>query len=180
MDHTELIDLKYPIGQFKTPEAITPEAISEYIQNIETLPTRLRWAVQDMMEIQLETPYRPEGWTVRQVVHHLPDSHINSFIRFKLALTEDKPLIRPYKETLWAELPDAKAPVDISLDLLQALHARWVILLKSIKGEDWAKVFVHPEMGKEYRLDVALALYSWHGNHHLAQIERLKERREWT
>lgn len=180
MEEISLEKLKYPIGKFITPSSISLDQINGYIHQIETLPQRLRWLVQDLMEIQLETPYRPEGWTVRQVIHHLPDSHMNSLIRFKLAMTEDRPLIRPYDEASWAELPDNKAPVEISLDLLGAVHARWVILLRNMSGADWERVFVHPEHREEFRLDEALAMYAWHGNHHLAQIECLVEREGWN
>jgi len=180
MESTELYNLQYPIGPFEKPSVITPDQFLTYIQQIETLPQRLRWLTEDLMEVQLETPYRPEGWTVRQVVHHLPDSHLNAFIRFKLALTENQPTIRPYDEAAWAKLPDSKAPVDISLDLLEALHARWTVLLKALSVEDWAKEFIHPEHGTRFRLDETLAMYAWHGNHHLAQIERLVEREGWN
>lgn len=179
MEEIALQQLKYPIGKFAAPDKIDEEQINVYIHQIETLPMRLRWLVQDMMEAQLETPYRPGGWTVRQVVHHLPDSHMNSFIRFKLALTEDRPLIRPYDEARWAELPDSKAPVDISLDLLSAVHARWTILLRHLNEADWARVFIHPELGDEFRLDQALAMYAWHGNHHLTQVKNLVLREGW-
>ena len=171
--------LKYPIGKFRRPETIGKSQVDDYLKNIASLPQRLREAVDGLTEEQLDTPYRPEGWTVRQVVHHVADSHLNSYARFKLALTEEKPMIKPYFEDRWAELPDSKGPVGTSLDLLTALHARWISLLQSLGPEELAKVFVHPQYGKEYRLDVMMALYSWHGNHHLAHIESLKERMGW-
>ncbi len=179
MESTELYKLKYPLGPFEKPSVITADQISTYIHQIETLPQRLRWVVKDLLEMQLETPYRPQGWTVRQVVHHLPDSHLNAFIRFKLALTENQPTIRPYDEAAWANLPDSQSPLDISLDLLKALHARWTILLKNLQAADWEKEFIHPEHGTRFRLDETLAMYAWHGNHHLAQIEKLVERKTW-
>ena len=173
------MNLQYPIGKFLTPKNISAEQLADWINQIQTLPQKLRLEVQDLMEMQLDTPYRPEGWTVRQVVHHLPDSHLNSYIRFKLTLTEDKPTIRPYFEDRWAELPDSKASIEISIRLLEALHERWVVLLKSMTTGDFEKMFVHPEYGKEYPLKEVVALYAWHGNHHLAHITGLKERMGW-
>ncbi|HKG22797.1 MAG TPA: putative metal-dependent hydrolase, partial [Blastocatellia bacterium] len=145
----------------------------------EETPARLREAVEWLSPEQLETPYRPGGWTVRQVVHHVPDSHLNSYVRFKLALTEDHPTIRPYREDRWAELEDARsAPLDVSLALLDSLHGRWVLLLRSLKPEDFARTFEHPELG-EVSLEKNVALYAWHGRHHVAQITSLIERMGW-
>ena len=134
------------------------------------MPARLRALVQDLTDEQLETRYRPDGWTIRQVVHHVPDSHMNAYIRFKLAATENGPTIRPYQEARWAELPDARtAPVSLSLDLLEALHRRWTLCLRNFSADDFQQVYVHPEMGA-VPLDTALALYAWHGKHHTAHV----------
>ncbi|QHT64076.1 bacillithiol transferase BstA [Paenibacillus lycopersici] len=172
--------LKYPIGRFAAPGDITAGMRNEWIEEIAALPRLLREAVSGLTEEQLGTPYRDGGWTVRQVVHHLPDSHMNSFIRFKLALTEEKPTIKPYDESAWAELPDAKgAPVEASLSLLEALHERWVALLRSMDEAAFARVFVHPETGREIRLDTNLGIYAWHGKHHLAHITGLAKRSGW-
>jgi len=164
--------LKYPIGKFEKPKRITLETIGRWIDEIEHLPILLRKAVENLNEKQLDLTYRPGGWTIRQVIHHLPDSHMNSYIRFRWALTEDKPTIRAYYEEQWAELSDAKyGNIEISLILLEALHIRWVLLLRTLKLEDLNRSFIHPETGKEIRLDENIGLYAWHGNHHLAQIE---------
>jgi len=174
-----LEDLKYPIGQFVAPETITPEHVAGWIEEIRTLPTRLEAAGVGLQDRELDTPYRPEGWTIRQVVHHLADSHMNSYIRFKLALTEENPVIKPYFEDRWAELPDSAGPVVHSLSLIHALHRKWVRLLWSLKEEQLTRTFHHPEAGRDYRLDYAIGLYAWHGNHHLAQILSLRERMGW-
>ncbi len=169
-------DLKYPIGKFKVTSALTAADRTRLIDEIAAAPTQLRQAVQGLSDKQLDTPYRPEGWTLRQVVHHVPDSHMNSYIRFKLAATEDKPTIRGYEEQLWAELPEAKSsPIDISLTLLDALHVRWVIHLRTA---DFTRAFVHPDLGA-VPLDVALAIYAWHGKHHVAHITSLRNREGW-
>ena len=165
-------ELKYPIGKFSKPQRITLETIGRWIDEIGHLPTQIRQAVKGLNEKQLDTPYRPEGWTIRQVIHHLPDSHMNSYIRFRLALTEDKPTIKPYFEERWAEIDDAKnGPIEISLILLEALHIRWTILLRSLKLEQLHKSYIHPESGKEIRLDETIGIYAWHGKHHLAHIK---------
>ncbi len=175
-----LNQLKYPIGKFSLPAAISPEDIRQWIAEIEMLPGLLRNAVEPLNDAQLNTPYRPQGWTVRQVVHHLPDSHLNSYIRFKLALTEDNPVIKPYREEQWAELPDGKtAPIAVSLVLLESLHQRWVSALRNITPEQWRRTFFHPESKRDLRLDSVLALYAWHGKHHLAHLVELKKRMEW-
>ncbi len=179
MTDLELDRLRYPAGRFVTPPTISDDDKGLWIAELEALPARLREMVQTLDEEQVSTPYRPEGWTVRQVVHHLPDSHLNSYIRFRLALTEDAPTIRTYYEQLWAELPDAKlGPVEPSLALLEALHLRWTALLRSMTGEQFARTFSHPEWGS-MRLDAALGQYAWHGRHHLAQIESLRRRLNW-
>ena len=169
-------DLRYPIGKFTFDGAPTEQARNKFIDDIELAPSRLRAAVQGLSQEQLDTPYRPGGWTVRQVVHHIPDSHLNAYVRFKLALTEDEPTIKPYHEDRWAELQEARtAPIEISLALLESLHKRWVLVLRSIKPEDWKRAFRHPELGV-VSLEKNVALYSWHGRHHVAHITSLRER----
>ncbi len=163
------MDPRYPIGRFSFPESTTPEQRRGWIREIAEAPAHLRAAVAGLSEEQLDTPYRPGGWTVRQVVHHLPDSHMNSYVRLKLALTEDAPMIKPYDEALWANLPDTALPIEISLTLLEGLHARWVRLLESMTAADFSRVFRHPELGT-IRLEQNLALYAWHGKHHVAHI----------
>jgi hypothetical protein len=176
----DLEQLKYPIGRFEAPASITDSALKGYINDIRYLPSLVEIVVQSLDAAQLATPYRPGGWTVVQVVHHLADSHMNALTRVKLALTEDNPIIKPYEEDLWAELPDvAKTPINISLTLLHALHTRWVNVLDNLTEEQWARTFVHPASGKTVSLKTATANYSWHGKHHLAHIEGLKERNNW-
>lgn len=173
-------DLRYPIGKFAVEGEITAERRAGWIAEIAEVPAQLRAAVKDLTELQLDTPYRPGGWTVRQVAHHLPDSHLNAYIRFKLALTEDSPTIKPYAEARWAELPDtAGTQVGVSLMLLEALHRRWVVLLRAMDEAQWARAFFHPEQEKLLRLDGILAMYAWHGRHHLAHITTLREREGW-
>jgi uncharacterized damage-inducible protein DinB len=172
-------DLRYPIGRYAPPAEIDARQREAWIDQVAALPRRLRAAVQDLDDARLDTPYRPGGWTVRQVVHHVPDSHMNAFIRHKLALTEDVPTIKPYAEAEWARLPDVRiTPVEVSLALLEALHLRWVDLLRALTEEQWARTFRHPEMG-EMRLDRNLGLYAWHSMHHLAHVTRLREREGW-
>lgn len=169
-------DLKYPIGKFDLNNYRDRAA---NLRTIAGLPANVKEAVSGLTEDQIETEYRPGGWTVRQTVHHIADSHINSQIRFKLALTEDDaPTIRPYYEDRWAELGDSKLPVDVSLTLIEAVHTRWSALLASMTDADFAKKFVHPETG-EWTLEAALALYAWHSKHHTAHITRLRERMGW-
>lgn len=173
-------DLRYPIGPLQEPETITPALRSEFFAQIDETPARLREAVRHLGADQLQTPYREGGWTIAQVVHHLPDSHMNAYIRFRLALTEDEPTIKPYKEARWAELHDARvADIDASLQLLEGLHKRWVSLLQRLTPEDWTRTFFHPENGRVMTLDRTLAVYAWHGRHHIAQITRLRQRRGW-
>jgi hypothetical protein len=173
------MDLRYPVGPYQAPEVISAAQRSLWIRQIETLPSSLRQAVSGWSDAQLDTPYRPAGWTVRQVVHHLPDSHLNSYTRFRLALTEDSPVIKPYDEAAWAELPDAKAaPITSSLALLEGLHARWTALLQSLGDAAFARTFRHPELG-EIRLDWTLGLYDWHCRHHLGHITSLRARERW-
>lgn len=172
-------DLRYPIGAFVRTSTLSPSDRTEAIDHIEAAPRHLRDAVEGLTGDQLDTPYRPEGWTVRQLVHHLPDSHMNAFVRFKLALTEDVPTIRTYEQSKWALLPDASGPVDFSLDLLDQLHVRWTYLLRRIEPDGWERTFRHPEIGL-MDLDGLLALYAWHGRHHVAHITHLKERMGWS
>lgn len=172
-------DLRYPVGKFKFPDTVSPEERIQFIREIEATPARLRAAIAGLSDSQLDTPYRPGGWTVRQVVHHVPDSHLNSYIRFRWALTEDEPNIKTYHEDRWAELPDARtAPVEVSLALLESLHKRWAALLWSLSDEDWKRSFRHPELGP-VSLEKNAALYAWHGRHHAAHIIGLRERERW-
>ena len=175
---TELDDLRYPIGRFNPPASILPGIRAEHIQSLRQLPAQLRTAVNGLTDAQLDTPYRDGGWTVRQVVHHLPDSHGNCYVRFKLALTEDWPTIKPYDEAAWAELADSKMPVDGSLAFIEGLHERWVALLESMTELDFYKGFNHPERGR-MTLDQTLALYDWHSRHHTAHITSLRARMGW-
>lgn len=172
-------DLKYPIGEFDRNFGLSPAARAERMNVIRELPQKMRDAVAGLNNEQLDTEYRPEGWTVRQTVHHVADSHSNSLTRFKLALTEDAPpTIRPYYEDRWAELGDSKLPIDVSLSLIDGIHTRWMALMESMSDEDFKKSFIHPETG-EWTLDAALALYAWHSRHHAAHITRLRERMGW-
>ena len=172
-------DLRYPIGEFSPPRDIQRDRIDAWIDDIAALPTDLRRTVAPLSDVQLDTPYRPGGWTVRQLVHHLPDSHLNSLIRCKWALTEDRPSIKAYDEKAWALLPDCREPVDVSLDLLEALHRRWVGLLRALSGTELQREFVHPDSGPT-TLAETVGAYAWHGRHHLAHIERLIEREGWS
>lgn len=172
-------DLRYPIGKFKWSSQTTDEQRRSFIDEIEAAPARLRDAVTGLSERQLDTAYRPGGWTVRQVAHHLPDSHMNAYVRFKLALTEENPTIKPYEEARWAELTDGRiAPVEVSLALLESLHHRWVMLLRSLTPGEWLRTFKHPELGA-MTLDKTVALYAWHGRHHVAHITSLRARNGW-
>ena len=172
--------LRFPIGKFTAPALVGATELRDYRERIRSYPDRLRRRVAHWSDTQLAHPYRPGGWTVRQLVHHLADSHLNSYLRFKLALTEERPTIRPYHEDRWAQLPDSQLPIGVSLDLLTALHHRWGTLLDTFGAEDLIRVFVHPADGKAYRLDEAMGLYAWHGDHHLAHIEGLAQRQAWT
>jgi len=172
-------DLRFPIGRYLPPADIGETLRDEWTGELESLPDNLRKAVAGLSEAQLDTPYRPGGWTVRQVVHHLPDSHMNSYVRVRLALTEDRPTIKPYEEGRWAELPDARqSPIEPSLELLEGLHRRFTALLRSLTSEEFAKTFRHPELG-EIRLDWTLGLYAWHSRHHVAHITTLRVREGW-
>ena len=172
-------DLRYPIGRFSPADPVTPEQVDAWIDDIAALPADLRRTVSALTDEQLDTPYRPDGWTVRQVVHHLPDSHMNSLVRFKWALTEDRPVIKAYDEKGWAALPDYRMPAAHSIDLLDALHRRQVSLLRGLRWPRLQRDFAHPESGRA-TLAVTVGSYAWHGRHHLAQIDRLIEREGWT
>ncbi|MXQ53006.1 YfiT family bacillithiol transferase [Shimazuella alba] len=172
-------DSRYPIGKFQKPATFTNELLQQYIQTIEQLPELLRHAVEGLDDEQLNTPYRESGWTVRQVVHHIADSHLNSYTRFRLALTEDSPTIKTYSEQNWAELEDAKySPIFSSLSIIDGLHHRWTMLLRSFSEKEWKKTFIHPELGP-LSLDVTTALYAWHSEHHVAHITTLRKQRNW-
>ena len=173
-------DLRYPVGKFVRPDVLTPAQRAAAIDVIAECPAKMSAAVKGLNEAQLDTPYRDGGWTVRQVVHHVPDSHMNAYTRFKLALTEDVPTIKPYDEAKWAELVDGKGPlVAESLALLQALHARWTQLLRSMQPADFARQLNHPEWSKPMPLDAMLALYEWHSRHHVAHVTELRKRKGW-
>ncbi len=173
-------DVRYPIGKFQKAEQVTPELRAQCIQHIAEAPTKLKGAISGLSEAQLDTPYREGGWTVRQVVHHLADSHMNAYLRFKHALTEDKPTIKAYKENVWAEFIDSRtAPVDASMQILVGLHERWVMVLRGMKAEEFLLPFIHPERG-EMILDFLLQLYAWHGQHHVAHITGLREKMGWV
>jgi hypothetical protein len=177
MQESELEKLKYPVGKFSFNANAGEKEIKQYISEIEKLPSQIRTAVKGLNEVQLNTPYRPDGWTVKQVVHHLADSHINAYIRIKLALTENNPTIKPYEEKLWAEMDDARnLPVEVSLSLLDALHARWTYMLKKLSAADLTKTVFHPESKREMSVKFLIAMYAWHGRHHCAHITSLRER----
>jgi hypothetical protein len=173
------MDWSYPIGKYERKDSLSPTEREAAIAQIAATPKHLRNAVSGLSQQQLDTPYRPGGWTVREVVHHVPDSHMNSYIRFKLALTEDEPTIKPYEEALWARLQDScDTPVEVSLALLESLHSRWDILLRSLGPEDLSRRLRHPELGT-MTLDNMLGLYAWHGRHHVAHITSLRRREGW-
>lgn len=172
-------DPRYPIGRFSFPQAVTADQRREWIAEIAEAPARLRAVVAGLDAAQLDTPYREGGWTARQVVHHVPESHMNAYIRFKLALTEEDPVVKPYNEAAWAKLPDiADTPLETSLAILEGLHDRWVRLLNLMSEGDWKRTFRHPELGT-VKLEGNLALYAWHGKHHVAHVGRLRERMGW-
>ena len=171
-------DLRYPIGKWGREPVTSDAERKTLLDQIAAAPANLRKAVTGLSETQLDTHYRPGGWSVRQVVHHVPDSHMNAYVRFKLALTEDDPIIKPYMEDRWAELPDSRRPIENSLAMLDSLHNRWTTLLRSLKDEDWKRTFRHPELGS-VPLEKNLALYSWHGRHHVAHVTSLRERMGW-
>lgn len=172
-------DLRYPVGKFSYQAPPNETQKLGLLDEVAQTPYNLRAAVKGLSDAQLDTPYRPEGWTVRQVIHHMPDSHANAYVRCKLALTEDDPTIKPYAEDRWAELADSKAtPIEVSLTLLDSLHDRWVRLLRSLTPEEWKRTFRHPEVGP-MTLEKTLALYAWHGKHHVAHVTELRKRNSW-
>jgi hypothetical protein len=173
------MDPRYPIGKFEMPANVTPALRQSAIEKIAETPANIRAAVKGLTESQLDTPYRDGGWTVRQVVHHVPDSHVNAYIRLKLALTESAPTIKPYAEEKWAELSDSRStPIEISLVLLESLHLRWVNLLRVLKPEDFARKLIHPDHG-ERNIDWLVFVYAWHGPHHTAHITELRKAKGW-
>ncbi len=172
-------DPRYPIGKFSYSGPLTAEQKHECLNHIEQAPTLLRAALHGLSDQQLNTPYRDGGWTLRQLAHHVPDSHMNSYIRFKLALTEENPTIKPYMEDVWAELPEAKhAPIEMSLALLDSLHQRWTLMLRELTDAEWKRTFRHPELGP-MTLEKNLALYAWHGRHHTAHVTSLRQKMGW-
>ena len=180
MQQPTLEALKYPIGKVQIPEPISELHLNEWIAILEEFPEKLSQLVSNLDEAQLETPYRPEGWTIRQVVHHIADSHHNSYTRFKWALTEEKPVIKAYFEERWAELHDTKSgPIQLSLNALQTTHAKLVYLLKQLSDDDLENRFIHPETNKEVTLKENIAVYAWHSRHHYAHIQNLIERKGW-
>lgn len=173
-------DLRYPVGLFESPTQFDESTVSDSIEVLRGLPSAIATAVDGLTEEQLETPYRDGGWTVRQVVHHVADSHQHAYIRTKLGLTEDRPTILAYQEKLWAELPDASGmPVEVSLSLLSGLHARWVRVLETLEMDAWSRTIIHPEMDQPVSMWVLLALYDWHSRHHVAHITGLRTSRGW-
>lgn len=174
-----MTDLRYPIGPLVIPESITPEERAGFLAAIASTPARLRGAVAGLDDRRLDAPYRPGGWTVRQVVHHVADSHLNAYIRTKLALTEDNPTIKPYQEAAWAELPDSTRPVGGSLALLDHLHERWIALLSSVPAASFGRTYFHPENRQQVTLDLVAATYAWHGAHHVAHVTELRRREGW-
>lgn len=174
MENTiDIETLRFPIGKFEKPAEITPAHIQKWIADIAVFPAQLLELCRDLTEEQLQWRYRPQGWTIQQVVHHCADSHMNSFIRFKLSLTEDTPTIKPYYEDRWAELPDAAtAPISHSLLILEGLHARWTMLLSSLQADDFDKEFLHPEHGRRFSLAENIGVYAWHARHHFAHIQQ--------
>ena len=172
--------IKYPIGKFQMPGEMTEDMLVKWILDIAAFPDRIRSEVQHLGDEQLDTPYRPDGWTIRQVVHHFADSHMNSLTRLKLALTEDSPTIKPYFEARWAELPDSQTmPVEPSLKMIEGIHERWAALLRSLSEDQYKRVFIHPEHGRVFRVDQNAAIYAWHCKHHVAHIAVTKTRLNW-
>lgn len=172
-------DPRYPVGKYRVEGEITAEQRRAWIEQIAETPARMRAAVAGLTDAQLDTPYRDGGWTVRQVVHHVPDSHANAYVRFKLGLTETDPVIKPYDEAAWALLEDTRVtPVDVSLTLLEMLHVRWVNVLRAVADDEWSRTIQHPDNG-QMRLDVVLGLYAWHGRHHVAHVTHLRDRMGW-
>lgn len=174
-----MVDARYPIGKFSAQDVYSKESLEKNIREIEAFPALLSKAIQGLNSTQLDTPYRDGGWTVRQVVHHVADSHMNAYVRMKWTLTEDSPLIKAYDEKAWAETPETKLDPAISLTFIESLHAKWTKLMRSLVASDLEKVFLHPETKKSTPLDRMIATYAWHGAHHLAHITTLKESKGW-
>lgn len=173
------IDLRYPIGRYAKPDAYTAESRRSDLAAIASAPAELRAAVAGLYDEQLDTPYRPEGWTVRQVVHHVPDSHLNAYVRIKLALTEERPVIKPYDEEGWALLADSReTAIEVSLSLLDTVHHRWLHILRAMRESDFSRLYIHPATG-EHDLNFLVGLYAWHGRHHVAHITALRARKGW-
>ncbi|MFM6954361.1 MAG: YfiT family bacillithiol transferase [Sphingobacteriaceae bacterium] len=176
----DIEQLKYPLGRYQPSEDISPAQLAAWVEELATFPSHLRAVAEGLSEEQLDTPYRPEGWTLRQVIHHLADSHMNAYIRFKLAVTEEHPIIKPYSEKLWAECAEgASGPIVVSLDLLEALHWRWVLFLKTLSPADFERTYFNPEQQKIAALKNVLGVYAWHGAHHLAHITETQKRKAW-
>jgi DinB superfamily len=174
-----MTDPRYPIGKFAFEGTVDAAQRQQWLSEITSQPARLREAVSGLSDAQLDTPYREDGWTVRQVVHHVPDSHMNAYLRFKLSLTETNPTIKPYLEGSWVNLPDSKLPIEVSLRLLESVHERWIVILRHMTDSDFEKTYFHPESQKTFVLGKVLGLYAWHGNHHIAHITELKKRMNW-
>lgn len=173
-------ELRYPIGRYEESPSVSPRDIARWIDEIEALPANVRSTVSGLTDDQLDTPYRDGGWTVRQLIHHIADSHLNAYTRFKLGLTEDTPTIKPYQQDDWAKLPDSEMPIAVSLDMLESIHKRWVKVLKSMDGEQLNREIYHPEYDKIIVLKSFIGNYAWHGKHHLAHITNLKKRKDWN
>lgn len=168
--------MRYPTGKFTAKESYSHQELDEYIKRVESFPSRMEALVRTLSHKQLDTPYRDGGWTARQVIHHVSDSHMNAYIRFKWTLTEETPLIKAYNEKLWAETPEVRSSPELSLNLLKALHAKWVVLMKSLSPDDLRREYIHPETKKTFRLANAVAMYAWHGDHHLAHLRIIAEK----
>jgi hypothetical protein len=171
-------DPRHPIGKHQRQANYAPADLEGMIRTLEQFPAQFRAAFSGLNAVQLETPYRDGGWTLRQLAHHVPDSHMNAYVRFKLALTEANPTIKPYAEELWANLPDSSLPIEVSLSLLEGIHSRWTVILRSLQPSDWARTYNHPQNGLT-RLDQGLALYDWHSRHHLGHVVALRVRMGW-
>ena len=177
-DHLE--ELKYPIGRYQRPDSYTEHDINKWIQAIESLPLTMDLCIENLDSVQLHTPYRPDGWTIQQVIHHVADSHLNAYIRLKLALTEDNPTINPYDENKWALLPDVEAvPVNVSVTMLHTVHRRLSAVLRAMNGDQWTRTYYHPQYQRSFPLWEMVALYAWHGRHHSEHIRSLRERMNW-
>jgi hypothetical protein len=173
-------DLRYPVGPFTMPDNVTPQSRSSAIEEIASLPGRMRGAIYGLVDEQLDTPYRPGGWSVRQLVHHVADSHMNAYIRLKLAIAENAPTIKPYDEKVWAELPDSRLPIEPSLAIVEGVHARWSVLLSALPPADFARTWLHPEFPDGPRtIEWLVQMYAWHSRHHLAHITALRQREGW-